>query len=74
MPSATALTIAGRRIPTVLDDLMAEPIAFVVWDMQRGIAPRTTGYASIIGPIQRLTEAVRSSGDSHAHHCVPIVA
>jgi nicotinamidase-related amidase len=60
-----------------LDDLLAEPFAFVVWDMQKGIAPRTTNFASITGPIQRLTEAVRASGDLviySRHQGVPLHA
>jgi nicotinamidase-related amidase len=60
-----------------LEDLLSEPFAFVVWDMQKGIAPRTTNYASIIAPIQQLTNAVRSSGDLviySRHQSLPLQA
>lgn len=52
----------GRRIPNTVEELLLEPCALVIWDMQMGIAPRATNYSQLLQTIPRLISAARERG------------
>lgn len=52
--------IFGRRIPDTLEDLLREPSALVVWDMQEH-ARSAIGFAQVADRIGRLIAAARRS-------------
>jgi nicotinamidase-related amidase len=60
------LNAYGRSIPTTLDEVLGEPCALVVWDMQEGIARRATNVETLLETIPRLTDAARR----HHHHVI----
>lgn len=49
----------GRSIPTTLGEVLSEPIALVIWDMQEGIARRATNFETLLDTIPRITDAAR---------------
>ena len=53
------LNAFGRSIPTTLEEMLSEPSALVVWDMQEGIARRSTNIETLLETIPKLTEAAR---------------
>ena len=53
------LNAFGRSIPITLEELLAEPVALVVWDMQEGIARRATNIATLVETIPKLSNAAR---------------
>ncbi len=59
------LNAFGRSIPTTLEELLAQPVALVVWDMQEGIARRATNIATLVETIPKLSGAARRH-----HHAV----
>jgi nicotinamidase-related amidase len=52
----------GRSIPDTVQELLREPTALVVWDMQEGIARRATNFSAIAGNIATLAAAARARG------------
>jgi nicotinamidase-related amidase len=53
------LSAFGRSIPTTLSEVLSEPSALVVWDMQEGIARRSTNIETLLDTIPKLTDAAR---------------
>ena len=53
------LNAFGRSIPTTVGEMLGEPCALVVWDMQEGIARRATNIATLLDTIPKLTDAAR---------------
>ena len=49
----------GRKIPVTVEELLCEPCALVVWDMQVGIATRATNYLLRLATIPPLLAAAR---------------
>ena len=52
----------GRKIPVTTADLLREPCALVVWDMQEGISRAATNFQALTANIPRLTHAARGRG------------
>jgi biuret amidohydrolase len=52
----------GRKIPVTTADLLREPFALVVWDMQEGIARAATNFQALTTNIPRLAQAARKRG------------
>jgi nicotinamidase-related amidase len=53
------LNAFGRSIPTTVDEMLGEPCALIVWDMQEGIARRATNIETLLDTIPKLTDAAR---------------
>src|ERR1700741_5413509 len=52
----------GRWIPGSLEELLAEPCAVVVWDMQQAIAGRAANLDELCGTLPALLAAARARG------------
>ena len=67
----------GRSIPATVEELLQEPCALVIWDMQMGIAPRATNYSQLLLTIPRLIAAARKRGTPliwSQHYSLPMEA
>jgi nicotinamidase-related amidase len=65
----------GRTIPVTTAELLREPVALVVWDMQEGIARPATNFETLTANIPRLAAAARRRGSPvvySQHFSVPI--
>lgn len=52
----------GRSIPTSGEEILTEPCALIVWDMQEGIARRATNIETLLQTIPELLDAARRQG------------
>ena len=71
------LCLGSRSVPTSVDELLLEPNALVIWDMQPAIAGHALGLPEVVKNCRRLHDAASSRGTPtiySQHRSLPLEA